>query len=196
MQDLPESSSLDPLFGSSSSLFSYFFNCRLFVFFLVPASFYHCIFVRVASLFIDNNNVHFTVWFWGSQEGRGGCTQPSAPPGVPLYLCVRDACDIAVDEVIKEVNTYSRCRESASSAFITFFLCPEEYNKAPFWCTCAGEHLNKWTVFVQKEKMEKKKHRQTVLLSCVSFPLMWQLTDPQRVEAPMWVQIMQGGYSS
>lgn len=121
MQDLPESSSLDPLFGSSSSLFSYFFNCRLFVFFLVPASFYHCIFVRVASLFIDNNNVHFTVWFWGSQEGRGGCTQPSAPPGVPLYLCVRDACDIAVDEVIKEVNTYSRCRESASSAFITFF---------------------------------------------------------------------------
>lgn len=54
------------------SLFSYFFfNCRLFS--LVPASFYHCIFfVRVASLFIDSNTVHFTVWFWGSQEGCGG----------------------------------------------------------------------------------------------------------------------------
>ena len=29
-------------------------------------------FVRVASLFIDSNNVHFTVWFWDSQEGCGG----------------------------------------------------------------------------------------------------------------------------
>lgn len=57
------------------SLFLFFFlnGC---LFFLVPASFYHCIFffffVRVASLFIDSNTVHFTVWFWGSQEGRGG----------------------------------------------------------------------------------------------------------------------------
>lgn len=56
------------------------------------------------------------------------------PPGVLLYLCVSDARDIAVYEIIKKVNAYSRCRKSVSSAFITFFFfsCPEEYNKAPF----------------------------------------------------------------
>lgn len=31
----------------------------------------------------------------------GGCTQLAAPSGVPLYLCVRDACDIAVEEILK-----------------------------------------------------------------------------------------------
>lgn len=76
-------SSLGPLFGSSSSLslflffFSLLFVCLFFFFsWSQHPSFYHCIFffflVRVASLFIDNNNVHFTVWFWDSQEGRGG----------------------------------------------------------------------------------------------------------------------------
>lgn len=94
-------SSLGPLFGSSSSLslFLFFFSLLFvwFFFFLFSWSQHHFFFfflVRVASLFIDNNNVHFTVWFWDSQEGRGGRTQPAAPPGVPLYLCVRDACDI------------------------------------------------------------------------------------------------------
>lgn len=47
---------------------------------------------------------------------------PPPSPGVPLYLCVSDACDIAVYEIIKEVNAYSRCRKSVSSAFITFFF--------------------------------------------------------------------------
>lgn len=68
-----------------------------------------------------------------SREGRV-CEGPEGvppPPGVLLYLCVSDARDIAVYE-IKEVSAYSRCRKSVSSAFITFFLCPEEYNKAPF----------------------------------------------------------------
>lgn len=36
-----------------------------------------------------------------AQGGCGGCTQLAAPPGVPLYLCVRDACDIAVEEILK-----------------------------------------------------------------------------------------------
>lgn len=121
------------------SLFSYFFflNCRLFS--LVPASFYHCIFLLGLLLYL------LTVILYISQSGSGaarrgvgGCAQLAAPSGVPLYLCVRDACDIAVEEIIKKVNAYSRCRQSVSSAFITFlflfffFLCPEEYNKAPF----------------------------------------------------------------
>lgn len=121
------------LFGSSSSLSFLIFFIVVCLFFLVPASFYHCIFfVRVASLFIDNNNVHFTVWFWDSQERRGGRTQPAAPPGVPLYLCVRDACDIAVDEILKRSMRTADVESLSSSASITFFLCPEEYNKAPF----------------------------------------------------------------
>lgn len=51
---------------------------------------------------------------WGALHG------PTVPPGVLLYLCVRDARDIAVYEIIKEVSAYSRCRKSVSSAFITF----------------------------------------------------------------------------
>lgn len=105
------------------SLF-FFFYCCLFVFsgpsILLPL-FFFVFFFRVASLFIDNNNVHFTVWFWDSQERCGGRTQPAAPPGVPLYLCVRDACDIAVDEIIKKVNAYSRCRKSVKFRFHHFF---------------------------------------------------------------------------
>lgn len=93
------------------------------MFFLVPASFHHCIFFRVASLFIDNNNVHFTVWFRGHPGWCAGLRMAlPRPPGVLLYLCVRDARDIAVYEIIKEVNAYSRCRKSVSSAFITFFF--------------------------------------------------------------------------
>lgn len=54
---------------------------------------------------------------------RGGPGRvPTLPPGVLLYLCVSDACDIAVYEIIKEVNAYSRCRKSVSSAFITLLL--------------------------------------------------------------------------
>lgn len=71
--------------------------------------------------------------FWDAQDRvRGLRMALPSPPGVLSYLCVRDARDIAVYEIIKEVNAYSRCRKSVSSAFITFFLCPEEYNKAPF----------------------------------------------------------------
>lgn len=105
-------------------LFAYFFFFIVVCFFLVPASFYTVFLLGLLPLFIDNNNVHFTVWFWDSQEGCGGFTKPAVPSGVPLYLCVRDACDIAVDEIIKKVNTYSRCRKSVSSAFITFFFVP------------------------------------------------------------------------
>lgn len=63
-------------------------------------------------------------------SGEGGCGRgghPAGPrftprtPGVLLYLCVSDARDIAVYEVIKEVSAYSRCRKSVHSAFITFF---------------------------------------------------------------------------
>lgn len=88
----------------------------VFVFYFVLFLF----FFRVASLFIDNNNVHFTVWFWDIPEGGVVCKvphsagSPIAPtltphptPGVLLYLCVSDARDIAVYEIIKEVNAYS-----------------------------------------------------------------------------------------
>lgn len=40
-------------------------------------------FFRVASLFIDNNNVHFTVWFWDIQGGaraRGPWAGPHPAP--------------------------------------------------------------------------------------------------------------------
>lgn len=67
----------------------------------------------------------------GSGTSREGCVQEAGPragthpgprpPGVLLYLCVSDARDIAVYEIIKEVHACSRCRKSVSSAFITFF---------------------------------------------------------------------------
>lgn len=57
----------------------------------------------------------------GGARARGPERVPSPAPGVLLYLCVSDARDIAVYEIIKEVNAYSRCRKSVSSAFITFF---------------------------------------------------------------------------
>lgn len=131
MQDLPEFSLPWPSFflvPLPLSLFLFFFLLLLVCFFFWSQhpSTTVFFFVRVASLFIDNNNVHFTVWFWDSQERRGGRTQPAAPPGVPLYLCVRDACDIAVDENIKKVNAYSRCRKSVTFRFHHIFFCAQK----------------------------------------------------------------------
>lgn len=57
-------------------------------------------------------------------EGGPPSGSPAPSPGVLLYLCVSDARDIAVYEIIKEVNAYSRCRKSVRSAFITFFFVP------------------------------------------------------------------------
>lgn len=42
---------------------------------------------------------------------------------ISVYVIARD---IAVYEIIKEVNAYSRCRKSVSSAFITFFFCAQK----------------------------------------------------------------------
>lgn len=36
-----------------------------------------------------------------ARRGVGGCIQLAALSGVLLYLCVRDACDIAVEEILK-----------------------------------------------------------------------------------------------
>lgn len=70
-----------------------------------------------------------------ARRGVGGCTQLAAPSGVPLYLCVRDACDIAVEEILKR-SMRTAGVESPSVRFhhffFLFFLCPEDYNKAPF----------------------------------------------------------------
>lgn len=99
-------SSLGPLFGSSSSLslFLIFFSL-LFVWFFFffswsqHPSFYHCIFFFFfwLGLLLYLLTIIMYISQSGSgtaRRGAGGRTQPAAPPGVPLYLCVRDACDI------------------------------------------------------------------------------------------------------
>lgn len=98
-------SSLGPLFGSSSSLslFLIFFSLLFvwfFFFFLVPASFFlplYFFFFFWLGLLLYLLTIIMYISQSGSgtaRRGAGGRTQPAAPPGVPLYLCVRDACDI------------------------------------------------------------------------------------------------------
>lgn len=80
--------SLPPLFPFSSvPLFSFFFP---FFFFPGSSILSPLYFFRVASLFIDNNNVHFTVWFWDIQGGarvRGPWGGPPAPRCSVVSLC-------------------------------------------------------------------------------------------------------------
>lgn len=106
MQDLPESFLPRPSFRFlflSLSFPNFFFIVVCLVFFFFPGP----------SILLSTT-VFFFFFFWlglllylltiimyisqsGSgtaRRGAGGRTQPAAPPGVPLYLCVRDACDI------------------------------------------------------------------------------------------------------
>lgn len=71
----------------SSSLFLLLF----FSWFQHPFTTVLLFFFRVASLFIDNNNVHFTVWFWDIRVGRVRGARAGPQPGrqCPVVsLCV------------------------------------------------------------------------------------------------------------
>lgn len=131
----PRTLPLPALFPFSSVPLLTLCRCCFFLFFFfLPSWFQHpfttvfffFFFFRVASLFIDNNNVHFTVWFWNAGEGReweGPGGSPLPPPGVPVVsLCKWCSWHSCLWNNYKEVSAYSRCRKSVSSAFITYFF--------------------------------------------------------------------------
>ena len=144
-------------------------------------------FFRVASLFIDNNNVHFTVWFWDIGEGvwEGPAWVPTTTPPCPVVsLCKWCSWHSCYEIIIKRSVRTADVESLSIPPSSHFFFCAQKNIIKLLSNVLVLE--NTWIngLFLCK----KKNGKSTVIMSfCLASPSPWHdcsQPSPERFKWP------------